>query len=55
MPTQNPKHNEHLNNSSKNLRLHKKARNHDKIVPYFNIKVRPMQEAATKARVTLAY
>jgi hypothetical protein len=54
-PTQNPKHKEHLKSSSKNLSLHKKVRNHNNIVPYFNIKVNPRQDKATNTIVTSTY
>ena len=54
MPTQNPRHKEHENSSFKKLDLHKKLRNQESIVPYFNIKVKPMQERTTKTMVTLS-
>lgn len=52
MPTQNPVHKEHESSSLKKLNLNKKLRGQESMVPYFNIKVKPIQDSKTKKTVT---
>ena len=44
-PAQNPKHNEHLNNSLKKMLLLKTSRKDFRMVPYLSMNTSPMQLA----------